>query len=287
MPWKWSPRSQQLRRTEIRAQLLENVPLSGGSHRLRVAYEDAVAASPVAQPGQFAMLLRDPSVHLVRRPMSILDEGDGWRSFMVKPVGSASLELASSDVGDWFDVSQPLGVGFPQPLELGEGPLLLVGGGFGVAPMNFLARQLDASALTHDYRILYGGRSQSDLEPEVLDGIQGELFLSTDDGSAGFKGTCVDLAVQQLADLGDRAAQAKVLTCGSNAMMKALFDAVQDGVASVLVSLEEIMGCGVGVCMGCVTPTRHGYVPICTHGPVFAGEEVFGADVGNGGVVNV
>lgn len=271
----------------IRARLLENWPLSGGSHRLRVTCEDAVAASPVARPGQFAMLLHDPSVHLLRRPMSILDEGDGWRSFMVKPVGPASRELTNSDAGDWVDISEPLGIGFPSPLELGKGPLLLVGGGFGVAPMNFLARQLDASSLAHDYRILYGGRSKRDLEPEVLDGVQGELFLSTDDGSAGFAGTCVDLAVQQLSEWGDRAAQVKVLTCGSNAMMKALFDAVHARVDSVLVSLEEIMGCGVGVCMGCVAPTRNGYVPICTHGPVFAGEEVFGADVERGGVVHV
>jgi len=219
--------------------------------------------------------------------MSILDEGDGWRSFMVKPVGPASCELTQSQVGDTVDVSEPLGKAFPSPTELGEAPLLLVGGGFGVAPMNFLARRLDASPLQHDYRILYGGRSRIDLEPEVLDGVQGPVLLSTDDDSSGFAGTCVDLAVQQLDELGERAAAATVLTCGSNAMMKALFDAVHTRVDRVLVSLEEIMGCGVGVCMGCVAPTRHGYVPICTHGPVFPGEEVFGADITRGGVVHV
>jgi dihydroorotate dehydrogenase electron transfer subunit len=262
--------------------------LSGGSHQLRVAYDDAVAAAPLAQPGQFAMLLRDPAVHLVRRPMSILDEGDGWRSFMVKPVGPASRELTSSKPGDWFDVSEPLGIGFPKADVLGDGPLLLVGGGFGVAPMNFLARQLDAAGGSHDYRVLYGGRSQRDLDPEVLDGIQGEVLLSTDDGSQGFQGTCVALALQQLDALGDRARHAKVLTCGSNAMMQALFDAVHERVDTVLVSLEEIMGCGFGVCMGCVVPTRNGPVPICTHGPVFAGKDVFAAGIrGAGGVVHV
>ena len=59
-------------------------------------------------------------------------------------------------------------------------------------------------------------------------------------------------------------------------MMRALFAAVQERVHAIHVSLEEVMACGVGVCMGCVAPTREGYVPICTHGPVFAGEDVFG-----------
>jgi dihydroorotate dehydrogenase electron transfer subunit len=189
-------------------------------------------------------------------------------------------------------MSEPLGKGFPPPSDLGDGPLLLVGGGFGVAPMNFLARRLDASRRKHDYRILYGGRTARDLEVEVLEGVQGAVLPSTDDGTVGFHGTCVELALQQLADLGERAASIRVLTCGSNAMMKALYDAVHVRVAQVLVSLEEIMGCGVGVCMGCVAATRRGYVPICTHGPVFSGDEVFGADATHadglaGGTVHV
>lgn len=262
----------------LRARLLENVPLSGGSHCLRLEVAEARDDAPVAQPGQFSMLLRDPSQHLIRRPMSVLDEGDGWRSFMVKPVGPASRELTAAAPGDWIDLSEPLGKGFPAVAELADGPLLLVGGGFGVAPMHFLARRLDAASVT-DYSILYGGRTAGDLEPEVLDGVAGPVLLSTDDGSCGFAGTCVDLAVQQLEALGNRAAQTRVLTCGSNAMMRALYDAVHERVAQVLVSLEEIMGCGVGVCMGCVAPTHSGYVPICTHGPVFPGASVFGADV--------
>jgi dihydroorotate dehydrogenase electron transfer subunit len=200
----------------------------------------------------------------------------------VKPVGPASRELVAAQPGDWIDMSEPLGKGFPEPQELADGPLLLVGGGFGVAPMHFLARRLDASPQSHDYCVLYGGRTLADLEAEVLEGIRGDVLLSTDDGTKGFAGTCVELAVQQLDAMGERATSARVLTCGSNAMMRALYDAVHARVAQVLVSLEEIMGCGVGVCMGCVAPTRDGYVPICTHGPVFAAEDVFGADVARG-----
>jgi dihydroorotate dehydrogenase electron transfer subunit len=61
-------------------------------------------------------------------------------------------------------------------------------------------------------------------------------------------------------------------------MMEALYEAVAPRVHQVYVSLEEIMACGVGVCMGCVAPTREGYVPICTQGPVFRGSEVFGLE---------
>ncbi|UCE02605.1 MAG: dihydroorotate dehydrogenase electron transfer subunit [Candidatus Latescibacterota bacterium] len=222
------------------------------------------------------MLLAKPSQHLVRRPMSILDEGDGWRSYMVKPVGPATRELVATRVGDPLEASEPLGNGFPLPEELGPGPLLLVGGGFGIAPLHFLARRLDAMRHPPKYSILYGGRTARDVEREVLDDVLGPVLPSTDDGTLGFHGTCVDLCVREVERMEQRTASAVVLTCGPHAMMRALFDAVQDRVPTIHVSLEEIMACGVGVCMGCVAHTREGYVPICTHGPVFAAGEIFG-----------
>jgi dihydroorotate dehydrogenase electron transfer subunit len=167
--------------------------------------------------------------------MSILDEGDGWRSYMVKPVGDATRELAATRPGD-------------------------------------------AIAMLHppEYAIVYGGRTARDVEREVLDDVLGDVLPSTDDGTLGFHGTCVELCVQQLERAQPGASNAVVLTCGPHAMMHALFDAVRDRVRAIHVSLEEIMACGVGVCMGCVARTQDGYIPICTHGPVFAGAEVFG-----------
>ena len=262
--------------------MIENVPLSGGSHRLCIAHPDASAASPVSQPGQFVQMLAAPSQHLLRRPMSILDEGDGWRSFMVKPVGPASRELVNLQPGDTVDTSPPLGRGFPDASQLAAWqraagvPLLLVGGGFGIAPLHFVARRLDALPEPVDYRILYGGRTARDVELEVLAGVRGRVIPTTDDGSLGFRGTCVERA---RIELDDTASDAVVLTCGSHAMMRALYDALGTRVARLFVSLEEVMGCGVGVCMGCVTPSVHGYVPICTHGPVFEAATVFGPDV--------
>jgi len=263
--------------------VIENVPLSGGSHRLRIAHPGARADAPRSQPGQFVQMLAAPSQHLLRRPMSILDEGDGWRSFMVKPVGPASRELVRLQAGEAVDTSPPLGRGFPAAPQLAAwqretaAPLLLVGGGFGIAPLQFVARRLDALAQSMDYRILYGGRTASDVEVEVLSGVRGTIIPTTDDGSLGFRGTCVERAAVEL----DRApaAGAIVLACGSHAMMRALYDAIGARVARLFVSLEEVMGCGVGVCMGCVTPSVRGYVPICTHGPVFEADAVFGPDV--------
>jgi dihydroorotate dehydrogenase electron transfer subunit len=258
---------------------MDNRPLSGGSHLLRIGFDEARAARPVARPGQFVQMLASPSCHLVRRPMSIHDEGDGWRSFMVKPVGPASRELVRLRPGDGIDVTPPLGNGFPQTLGQGGGQLLLVGGGFGVAPLHFLARRLDTTAVK--YTLLYGGRTAADVELEVLDGVRGAVQPSTDDGTLGFRGTCVELARRELESMGrDAAARTTVVTCGSHAMMLALHRAVRGLAARVLVSLEEVMACGVGVCMGCVTPSVRGYVPICTEGPVFASDEVFDVEMG-------
>lgn len=254
--------------------MIENRALSGGSRLLRVHDPAARVGAPRSSPGQFAMLAAHPTLHLLRRPMSIHDEGDGWRSFMVKPVGPASAEIASIPVGGAIDVSPPFGIGFD--LAALSDPLLLVGGGFGVAPLHFAARRLDAGVGPGDYRIFYGGRRRGDVELDVLDGIRGPVLPSTDDGSLGFHGTCVDLTVQELASLGSRASDVTILTCGPHAMMQALVTAVGSSVREIFVSLEEIMACGVGVCMGCVCRTRAGYVPVCTHGPVFRAGDVFG-----------
>ena len=243
-----------------------------------MAFEDARERGPVAGPGQFVQMLAHPSVHLLRRPMSVHDEGDGWRSFMVKPVGPASRELVSVRAGDAVDVSPPLGRGFPGTAELGGARLHLVGGGFGIAPLHFLARQLEASPAPPEYAILYGGRTRREVELEVLEGLRGPVSPSTDDGSLGYRGTCVDLALEWLGALGTAGRDVVVLTCGSHAMMAALHAALHGRVRRLYASLEEIMGCGVGVCMGCVTRTRRGYVPICTEGPVFASEQVFGLE---------
>lgn len=259
---------------------MENRPLSGGSHLLRVAYPGAQAQSPGSHPGQFCQLLAHPSQHLLRRPMSIHDEGDGWRSFMVKPVGPASRELVALQPGDTVDMTPPLGRGFPAPPELAGRRLVLVGGGFGVAPLQFLARRLDALPVPAEYTLLYGGRTAMDLEMEVVEGLRGRVLPSTDDGSRGFHGTCVDLARRELEGAGQDAGRVVVLACGSQAMMLALHRALQGRVARILVSLEEVMACGVGVCMGCVTPSVRGYVPICTEGPVFDSADVFDVQLG-------
>jgi dihydroorotate dehydrogenase electron transfer subunit len=204
--------------------------------------------------------------------------GDRWRTFLVKPVGPASRELVALAPGDAIDASPPLGRGFPSAAALAGRPLLLVGGGFGVAPLHFLARQLEALPRPPAYALLYGGRTARDVDLEVVRGLQGRVLPSTDDGTLGFHGTCVDLTLAELERLGSAAREAVVLACGSHAMMAALHAAVRRHVARVWVSLEEVMACGVGVCMGCVTPSRHGYVPICTEGPVFASDEVLGLE---------
>jgi dihydroorotate dehydrogenase electron transfer subunit len=257
--------------------VIANHPLSGGSHLLRISFADARADHPVAQPGQFVQMLAMGSSHLLRRPMSVHDEGDGWRSFMVKPVGPASRELVALPPGAPVDVSPPLGRGFAPATELARAPLLLVGGGFGVAPLHFLARRLDALSRPPRYTIVYGGRTAREVEREVLSGVRGRVLPSTDDGSLGYHGTCVDLARDLLERAGEEeAARTVVLTCGSHAMMAALHAALRPRVARLDASLEEVMACGVGVCMGCVTPSVRGYVPVCTEGPVFRSDEVFG-----------
>jgi dihydroorotate dehydrogenase electron transfer subunit len=215
--------------------------------------------------------------------MSVHDEGDGWRSFMVKPVGPVSREIVALAPGDRLDLSPPFGNGFAAASALAGRRLLLVGGGFGVAPLHFLARLLDAFPKPPRYTLVYGGRVARDIEMEVLDGIRGEILPSTEDGSVGFRGTCVELASEIVGQEAGESSRTLVLACGSHGMMSALHAALDGRVARIDVSLEEVMACGVGVCMGCVVATRRGYVPICTEGPVFQSDEVFGLEAAHVG----
>jgi len=260
--------------------VIENRPLPGGAYLLRLACADARREEPRSRPGQFVQLLARPSAHLLRRPMSIHDEGDGWRSFMIKPVGPASCELVALGPGANVDAGPPLGRGFPDAAELGAGPLLLVAGGFGIAPLHFLARRLEALPAPPEYALLYGGRTRCDVELDAVVATRSPVLVSTDDGSLGFRGTCVQLAAEWLERRGAPTAAATVLTCGPHAMMAALHAAVGARVRRLYASLESVMACGVGACMGCVTPSVHGLVPVCTQGPVFRGDEVFGVEMG-------
>jgi dihydroorotate dehydrogenase electron transfer subunit len=228
-----------------------------------------VAAS---EPGQFYMLRGDWGADpLLGRPISILGEDveDGTVRFLIKEVGEGTRRLCALEPGAAVFGLGPLGRPFPLP-ERGAAPVALVGGGVGVPPMIYLAGRLRERDLP--FRFFQGARTASDLL--CLDDLAGagvDPVLTTEDGGLGLRGLVTEPLAGRLGEL------SAVYACGPEGMLKAV-QALCAGRVPSFLSLEARMGCGYGVCLGCVVPVERGgkksYERVCAEGPVFEGEVV-------------
>lgn len=218
------------------------------------------APHPVqAQPGQFAMVRGNEwgDAPLLPRPMSYLTAGDR-PSILIKVIGEGTARMARAEPGESFTLMGPLGKRWKRP-QPGR-KAVLVGGGVGIAPLLFLARELQASGI--EPITLYGGRSQRDLPLHEELGHVSDLRLVTEDGSRGSKGRAPDLLRGLLGDA------IEVFTCGPDRMMAAVSEMCEAAGVPCEASLETPMACGYGVCLGCPVLTRSGeYLYACTEGP--------------------
>ena len=139
--------------------------------------------------------------------------------------------------------------------------LLLVGGGVGTAPMLYLGACLKAAGFAPVF--LLGARSASDLL-QLEDFEQyGEVYMTTEDGSAGEKGYVTNHSILNDVNFD------QIYTCGPKPMMMAVAKYAKSKNIACEVSLENTMACGIGACLCCVEKTSEGHVCVCTEGPVF------------------
>jgi len=228
-----------------------------------------------SKPGQFLMVrVSDQPYPLLRRPLSIhARDGDGIELFFAR-AGLGTGILADRKTGEKLDILGPLGKGFTWPKAVKGKTFCLVGGGRGIAPLNFLARELRAKG--GQVRIFYGGRTEAGLPLlNKLAARKTEVFVSTDDGSLGFRGFVSAMFEKELAR---SARPALIYACGPDPMMKKIAKIATELKIPAQLSLESIMGCGIGACWGCVHKIRKGsaaeWVKTCEEGPVFPADEV-------------
>jgi dihydroorotate dehydrogenase electron transfer subunit len=227
--------------------------------------------------GQFVMLETARALEpYLRRAFSVADVryGDGETRIELfgKVVGRGTGAMAELRPGEERALLGPLGRGFTPP---GRGPVALVAGGVGSAPLLLLARQLVTHGVELDF--LYGARAAGDLargdDFEALAAESGGRFLpATDDGSLGHRGAVTTLLAAELAN--GRAYEG-LYACGPMPMLAALAAlAAEHGLAGEA-ALETEMGCGYGACLGCAVPHVEGrYALCCKEGPVFRLAEV-------------
>jgi len=244
--------------------------LSADNVRLTLKAPDIAGC---CKPGQFVMIRasvgKDP---LLRRPFSIHQaDASGHIQIYFKVVGRGTEMLGHVRVGEELSVFGPLGRGF----AISEtAPVCIIGGGLGIAPLLFLAKEVSRRKKTSSGGdvILLGGRTKGEVEPVMADfrqiGIR--TIAATDDGSYGEKGLVTDIlkTIELPSDT-------LVYACGPEPMMAAVSDFCLQRELECQVSVETVMACGMGACLGCNRPVGDGrYVHVCMDGPVFDAKEL-------------
>jgi dihydroorotate dehydrogenase electron transfer subunit len=216
-----------------------------------------------ASPGQFVMLTVPGGGFLLRRPLSLFSAHGDRAGLLVEARGAGSERLSALEVGETVDLAGPLGSAFP---VRGVTNALLVGGGIGCAPLQYLADELAAAGA--NVTAAFGFRDFRSARAAGAFAIE-RLWVASEDGAVGRIGTVMDV----VAGL-DAPPNTVVYACGPAPMIGAVQRwAIHEGLRGYA-SLEAHMACGTGSCHGCVVDTRRGLLRVCSEGPVFALDEV-------------
>jgi dihydroorotate dehydrogenase electron transfer subunit len=245
----------------------------------------APGIAKVARPGQFVAVAvgGENSAMLLRRAFALYNatpggEFAGTIQFVVAEHGAGTRWLTRLRPGDVLDVVGPLGTPFPLPA--GPAPAVLVGGGYGTAPLIPLAQALLGNG--SPVEIIIGAATAGRLFGEIVaKRLVGTVTVTTDDGSAGEQGLVTDALPAAITRINAEI----VYACGPMPMLRAVGDIAKAHAIRAQVAVEEAMACGIGVCMTCVLPVRGDdgssrFVRSCVDGPVFDADRVRWADVG-------
>jgi len=231
-----------------------------------------------AEAGQFVMVkVSDGMAPILRRPFGIytIDEANNSFAILYRVVGEGTRLLSEMAAGVKVDVLGPLGKGFSIE-KTGDRPLL-VAGGVGVPPLFNFARALVEKEIIP--LVIVGGRSKSDLlSIEEFKQLGLMVKTATEDGSEGHRGYVTDIMESLIAG---GVIPTSVYSCGPELMLKRVGEIAMAKDLTCELSLEAMMACGFGVCLGCVIKTctvenveDHDYGRVCTEGPVFDAREI-------------
>jgi dihydroorotate dehydrogenase electron transfer subunit len=252
-------------RTE--ATVVENRAEGGGNRRLVLRVE----GWPGFDPGQFLMISPgsrsavDRTDPLLPRPMAVYRarhcDGADEVEVLYKVVGRGTGLLAETLPGQRVGLVGPLGRSFALP-ERGE-RALLVAGGTGIASIYELADRIGDGRVA----VLLGARTADDLMGLAdFEALGVEVRVATEDGSRGERGLVTALLEGALRD----PSPARIYACGPTPMMRRCAEIAAERGHPCIVSLENRMACGFGVCLGCAAPLREaGYALVCRDGPMF------------------
>ncbi len=257
-----------------------------GDDGVILAVEPERELAPVRASRFFMLRRKDRLSPLIPRPFSLYRQQGTRLEFLVKVMGRGTRALADSRPGDELALIGPLGNGWPT-LD-GEGPpWVMIAGGVGSAPFYLAIEQalagMDGHAPVGREKLvyLYGAARRGllyDLGRFRALGVRVET--ATDDGSEGLRGNVVQL-FERLQERGSLPSSVRLLACGPDPMLHAVAELARARALPCWLSLETLMGCGVGICNGCPVATRPEgplsswpNAKCCVEGPVFAADAI-------------
>ena len=201
-----------------------------------------------ARMGQFFMLRAWDKTPILSRPISIFNIEQDCIQFLYKVAGEGTRLFAKLRAGDEIQLEGPFGNGFPKV----TGKTALIGGGIGIAPLLYTAKQLD--------------------QPDIYLGFRGQSYLTElYEPYANNLKVCVNGNLLEDLDLSQ---YDNVLVCGPNGMMRAVALMGEDLDTNIYVSFEKRMVCGIGACYVCSVTNKDSNRKVCADGPVFLSKEV-------------
>lgn len=254
-----------------------NRELAPGYRLLTLEFNTTVEA----RPGQFAMLKPHGSLEpLLRRALAVYKVIDSRRlSFLYQVLGPGTEALSRVVKGGAVEALLPLGNSWPEKIPDAQ-KVIVVAGGIGSASVLMFCEQLAASQ--RNAHIIFGARSERMAVGCGLDDFRAlrlPLTVTTDDGSLGEKGFVTAPLERRLGE--DSGSDLLICACGPWQMMSGVAKLSEKFNVDALVSLEAPMGCGFGVCVGCVVavknsgPAEYGtYKRVCTDGSIFPADTI-------------
>jgi dihydroorotate dehydrogenase electron transfer subunit len=235
----------------------------------------------ISKPGQFLHIKVDTNQTILRRPFSIhrVEKDNVFILFKIR--GKGTRILSQYKKGNILDIIGPLGKGFrlrQQTTDNRQQTHILVAGGIGVAPLLFLGEKIrqttDYRLQTTDRRqqmiVLLGAKSKDEILCEKdFRKLGFKVYVATEDSSRGFRGKITELLKKILFAI-NSSKKGNLYACGPKEMFFEIKKILKNyPQIRMQVSFEQFMGCGLGVCCGCVIETFNGYKKVCKDGPVF------------------
>lgn len=254
--------------SQVFAKLIKKEKLLDGLYKFSVEAKEIV---DIAKPGNFVEIRVNENLDpFLRRPISIynLDKENRILEFIFQVKGKGTEILSKKAEGDLIDIIGPLGSGTFK-FE-GKKNIAIIGGGIGIFPLYELAKQAKNSGINIHTYLGFRNKELVTLEKE-FEKVSSKLIITTDDGSYKEKGFAINFLKD---DLNNENFDG-IYACGPLPMLKAVKKLAEEKEIPCQISLEEKMGCGLGVCLGCAVKTAAStkenpeYVHVCKAGPVF------------------